>query len=83
MSSRMEVIVADQPPTGIYPWFTSSFIPRAIAWVSTIAADGTDNLAPHSFSTVAAVTPPTLCFVHMGPKVKDTLKMYERPPSSC
>jgi flavin reductase (DIM6/NTAB) family NADH-FMN oxidoreductase RutF len=56
---------------GIYPWLTASLIPRAIAWVSTISAAGVDNVAPHSFTTVAGVDPPTLCFVSIGDK--DTL----------
>ncbi|WP_375475484.1 flavin reductase family protein [uncultured Jatrophihabitans sp.] len=58
-------------PGGVYPWLTASLIPRAIAWVSTISADGVDNLAPHSFTTVAGVDPPTLCFTSVG--AKDTL----------
>jgi len=30
-----------------------------MSWrVSTSSADGTDNLAPHSFFTIASVTPP-------------------------
>ncbi|MFC6714724.1 flavin reductase family protein [Branchiibius cervicis] len=32
---------------------------------------GVANLAPHSFTTVAGVDPPTLCFVSVG--AKDTL----------
>src|ERR1700709_612089 len=56
---------------GIYPWLTASLIPRAIAWVSTVSADGVDNVAPHSFTTVAGIDPPTLCFVSVG--AKDTL----------
>ena len=71
MAERVELDVAGQPPGAIYPWFTASLIPRAIAWVSTVAADGSDNLAPHSFCTVAGVDPPTLCFVSIGQK--DTL----------
>lgn len=57
---------------GIYPWLTASLIPRAIAWVSTVSADGVDNVAPHSFTTVAGVDPPTLCFTSVG--AKDTLR---------
>lgn len=71
MSDRLEIDVAGQAPGSIYPWFTASLIPRAIAWVSSIAEDGSDNLAPHSFTTVAGVDPPTLCFVSVGHK--DTL----------
>jgi flavin reductase (DIM6/NTAB) family NADH-FMN oxidoreductase RutF len=69
--NRLEISVADEPPGSIYPWFTASLIPRAIAWVSTVSADGADNLAPHSFTTVAGVDPPTLCFTSVGHK--DTL----------
>jgi flavin reductase (DIM6/NTAB) family NADH-FMN oxidoreductase RutF len=71
MAERLELSVADQEPGAIYPWFTASLIPRAIAWVSTVSADGQDNLAPHSFTTVAGVDPPTLCFTSVGHK--DTL----------
>jgi flavin reductase (DIM6/NTAB) family NADH-FMN oxidoreductase RutF len=71
MSERLEMSVAEQKPGSIYPWLTASLIPRAIAWVSTVAADGSHNLAPHSFTTVAGVDPPTLCFTSVGDK--DTL----------
>lgn len=54
-----------------YPWLTAALIPRAIAWVSTVSADGVLNVAPHSFTTVAGIDPPTLCFVSVGHK--DTL----------
>lgn len=68
--SRFELPVADAP-RGIYPWMTAALIPRAIAWVSTVSAEGVDNLAPHSFTTVAGIDPPTLCFTSVGHK--DTL----------
>ena len=68
---RVEIRVADAERGSIYPWLTASLIPRPIAWVSSRSADGVDNLAPHSFTTVAGVDPPTLCFVSVGHK--DTL----------
>jgi flavin reductase (DIM6/NTAB) family NADH-FMN oxidoreductase RutF len=71
VSGRLELAVSDLPPRTVYPWLTASLIPRAIAWVSSRAADGTDNLAPHSFTTVAGTDPPTLCFTSVG--AKDTL----------
>ncbi|MCT2537742.1 flavin reductase family protein [Aquibacillus koreensis] len=37
-------------------------VPRPIAWVSTIAKDGVNNIAPFSFFTVASLDPVTLCF---------------------
>lgn len=69
MSERLERSAAEVGD--LYPWFTASLIPRAIAWVSSISSDGVPNLAPHSFTTVAGVDPPTLCFVSVG--AKDTL----------
>jgi flavin reductase (DIM6/NTAB) family NADH-FMN oxidoreductase RutF len=69
---RLELSVADAEPGSIYPWFTASLIPRAIAWVSSVDAAGVDNVAPHSFTTVAGVDPPTLCFTSVGDK--DTLR---------
>lgn len=71
MTSRHELHVADSSPRAVYPWLTASLIPRAIAWVSSVSVEGADNLAPHSFTTVAAVDPPTVCFVSIGHK--DTL----------
>ncbi|MBN9619947.1 MAG: flavin reductase family protein [Actinobacteria bacterium] len=70
MTDRVELAPAETEH-GVYPWLTASLIPRAIAWVSSISADGVDNVAPHSFTTVAGVDPPTLCFVSVG--AKDTL----------
>lgn len=52
----------------IYPWLTSVVVPRPIAWVSTRSADGIDNLAPHSFFTVAGIDPPVLSFTSVGEK---------------
>ncbi len=69
---RLELDVAGLEPRTVYPWLTASLIPRAIAWVASQAADGSDNLAPHSFATVAGVDPPTLCFTSVGHK--DTLR---------
>jgi flavin reductase (DIM6/NTAB) family NADH-FMN oxidoreductase RutF len=47
-------------------------LPRAIAWVSTRSATGTDNLAPHSYFTVASESPPVVAFASIG--YKDTLR---------
>jgi flavin reductase (DIM6/NTAB) family NADH-FMN oxidoreductase RutF len=55
-----------------YPWLTTLVVPRPIAWVSTRSADGVDNLAPHSFFTVAGVDPPVISFTSVG--TKDSLR---------
>jgi flavin reductase (DIM6/NTAB) family NADH-FMN oxidoreductase RutF len=51
-----------------YKLLTAVVVPRPIAWVSSRSADGIDNLAPHSFFTVAAVDPPVVQFTSVGPK---------------
>jgi flavin reductase (DIM6/NTAB) family NADH-FMN oxidoreductase RutF len=63
-------------PALAYKVLVGAVQPRPIAWVSTVAADGTTNLAPFSFFTVASREPATL-LVSIGPQadggVKDTL----------
>jgi flavin reductase (DIM6/NTAB) family NADH-FMN oxidoreductase RutF len=66
--ARLELDTASLGPRGAYPWFTSLVLPRPIAWVSTLSAAGVDNLAPHSFFTVASDEPPVVQFTSMGPK---------------
>jgi flavin reductase (DIM6/NTAB) family NADH-FMN oxidoreductase RutF len=56
----------------IYPLLTSVVVPRPIAWVSTRSAAGVDNLAPHSFFTVAGVDPGIVQFTSVG--TKDSLR---------
>lgn len=57
---------------GIYPWLTSVVVPRPIAWISTRSVDGVDNLAPHSFFTIAGVVPAVVSFTSVG--TKDSLR---------
>jgi flavin reductase (DIM6/NTAB) family NADH-FMN oxidoreductase RutF len=47
-------------------------VPRPIAWVTTLSSEGTVNLAPHSFYTVASADPPIVQFTSVGDK--DTLR---------
>ena len=58
-----------------YRLLTAVVVPRPIAWVSTTSAGGTDNLAPHSFFTIACVTPPVVQFTSVGRK--DSLRNIE------
>ncbi len=69
--SRLDLDPA-QLGTAIYPWLNSVVVPRPIAWVSSRSAEGIDNLAPHSFFTIAGIDPPVLCFTSVGEK--DTLR---------
>jgi len=52
----------------VYPLLNSVVVPRPIAWVSTRSVDGVDNLAPHSFFTIAGVEPAVLSFTSVGEK---------------
>ncbi|KOS55681.1 flavin reductase family protein [Rhodococcus rhodochrous] len=51
-----------------YRLMTAAIVPRPIAWVSTVSADGVPNVAPYSFFTVAAVNPPVVQFTSVGHK---------------
>jgi flavin reductase (DIM6/NTAB) family NADH-FMN oxidoreductase RutF len=62
----------DEVVGGMYHLLNSTIVPRPIAWVSSISADGVPNLAPHSYTTVLSPDPPIVCFVSVG--VKDTLR---------
>jgi flavin reductase (DIM6/NTAB) family NADH-FMN oxidoreductase RutF len=57
---------------GMYHLLNGAIIPRPIAWVSSMSAEGVLNLAPHSYTTVLSPDPPIVCFVSIG--VKDTLR---------
>ncbi len=69
---RLELDVAALAPGAAYRWLTASVLPRPIAWVSTLSADGVANLAPHSFFTVASAEPPVIAFTSVG--TKDSLR---------
>lgn len=61
--------------SGFYSVLTAVVVPRPIAWVSTRSVDGVDNLAPHSFFTVACVRPAVVQFTSVGRK--DSLRNVE------
>jgi flavin reductase (DIM6/NTAB) family NADH-FMN oxidoreductase RutF len=65
---RTDFDPAQMPPRQFYRLLTSVVVPRPIAWVSSLSADGVDNLAPHSFFTVACVDPPVVQFTSVGRK---------------
>jgi flavin reductase (DIM6/NTAB) family NADH-FMN oxidoreductase RutF len=65
-------------PPDIYKLMIGVIVPRPIAFVSTIDADGIRNLAPFSYFTACSSNPPVVCFcasVRTGPQPhKDTLE---------
>lgn len=69
---RRELPIDDLPKGQPYRFLTASIIPRPIAWISSRSADGVDNLAPHSFFTVASSAPPVVQFTSIGHK--DTVR---------
>jgi flavin reductase (DIM6/NTAB) family NADH-FMN oxidoreductase RutF len=62
----------DDEGVNAYKLMTAVVVPRPIAWVTTLSAGGTVNLAPHSFYTVACANPPIVQFTSVG--AKDTLR---------
>lgn len=58
----MEINPADLFHREVYKLMIGSIVPRPIAWVSTINADGQPNLAPFSFFTAVCSQPPTVVF---------------------
>ncbi len=70
-------------PRAAYGWMISTILPRPIAWVSTISADGKTNLAPFSFFQGVCANPPTLMFVPVNNREgvkKDTVRNLEQVP---
>jgi flavin reductase (DIM6/NTAB) family NADH-FMN oxidoreductase RutF len=65
---RRDVVPDPASSRTFYRFLTSVVVPRPIAWVSSTSADGVDNLAPHSFFTVASVNPPIVQFTSVGRK---------------
>jgi flavin reductase (DIM6/NTAB) family NADH-FMN oxidoreductase RutF len=64
-------------PRARYFLLTSVVVPRPIAWVSTLAGDGTRNLAPYSYFNACSATPPIVHFTSTASKdsianVRDT-----------
>ncbi|WP_330455778.1 flavin reductase family protein [Streptomyces sp. NBC_00820] len=73
---RVDFAPENMPTRDFYQLLTSVVVPRPIAWVSTLTADGeTANLAPHSFFTVSCVDPPIVQFTSVGRK--DSLRNVE------
>jgi len=65
-------------PRNIYKLMTGLIVPRPIAFVSTVDASGSRNLAPFSFFMAISADPPSLCFAPMtrgsAATQKDTLR---------
>jgi flavin reductase (DIM6/NTAB) family NADH-FMN oxidoreductase RutF len=77
LSSDFISIVPDElHPRDAYRLMISVVVPRPIAWLSSMGADGTLNLAPFSFFNAVGGTPPVV-MVSIGRRAdqpKDTLR---------
>jgi flavin reductase (DIM6/NTAB) family NADH-FMN oxidoreductase RutF len=49
----------------VYKLLIGAVVPRPIAFVSSLSANGIRNLAPFSFFTVVSANPPVICFCPM------------------
>ena len=72
---RVDFDPAEMGGRDFYRLLNSVVVPRPIAWVSTTSREGVDNVAPHSFFTVACVEPPVIQFTSVGRK--DSLRNAE------
>ena len=63
----MQIDPETTPAPTIYKLLIGCVVPRPIAWVSTVSADGVNNLAPFSFFMAICNEPPTVAF-SSGPR---------------
>ncbi len=70
----------DLEPADAYKLLIGLVVPRPIGWIGTRGADGVDNLAPFSFYTAVAASPPSVVFSTVRPegRFKDTLRNVRR-----
>ncbi len=71
----MQISVENTESSILYKLLTGLVIPRPIGWISTVDANGVNNLAPFSFFNVVGEDPPHVMFstVRTGDRNKDTL----------
>lgn len=82
LDHEMTIDPSPEMAPNIYKLFTGGVVPRPIAFVSSLSADGVPNLAAFSFFTVISANPPVICFSPMvrssDGKRKDTLNNIEQ-----
>lgn len=75
LETDLEVVPAEWDPRQVYFLMTGLVVPRPVAWVSTISAQGVRNLAPHSYFNMMSNDPPHVVIGSSGRK--DTLTNIE------
>ena len=63
---RMLFELAKLPPRDGYKLLSSTIVPRPIAWVVSVSAEGRLNAAPFSFFNLFSDDPPVVCIGIMG-----------------
>ncbi|HEY7434798.1 MAG TPA: hypothetical protein VIE41_06630, partial [Methylomirabilota bacterium] len=61
-TTAMELDPQTMKSEATYKLLIGCVVPRPIAWVSTVGADGVNNLAPFSFFMGVCQEPPTIAF---------------------
>jgi flavin reductase (DIM6/NTAB) family NADH-FMN oxidoreductase RutF len=82
----MEVDMSSLRTRDVYAWLTSVIVPRPIAWVSTLNGEGQPNLAPYSYFSGLASSPPlvTLGIANLRDgSPKDTLRNAQESGVLC
>ena len=78
----MTIDPAVESPHNVYKLMIGAIVPRPIAFVSSLSAEGVPNLAPFSFFTAISANPPVICFSPMvrssNGSHKDTLNNIEQ-----
>jgi len=71
----MQFTTQDTDPSVLYKLLTGTIIPRPIGWISTVDANGINNLAPFSYFNMVSSDPPCVMFSTRRDdnKFKDTL----------
>jgi flavin reductase (DIM6/NTAB) family NADH-FMN oxidoreductase RutF len=64
----LELDLDSLDPRARYFLLTAAVVPRPIAWVSTVDAQGNRNLAPYSYFNICSATPPIVHFTSTAPK---------------
>jgi len=75
LTEPLELNPKDWDQKDVYYLLTGLVVPRPIGWISTISADGKDNVAPYSYFNAMGAHPPMVCFASTG--VKDTCRNAE------
>jgi len=76
----VSVTLSELTPREAYSLLVEAIIPRPIAFVSTVSAEGVPNLAPFSFFMMGGSNPPSLAYsptLNREGKPKDSLRNVE------